>query len=102
MNPFWNMYDSFKDRRYAVLFLTSLVVFLGLLILGTVICRLNLQESFPYALPGVGLLAAAWILGCIRHARAERQNQLRSSPLSRDEMRVARSKLLKDGNLKRS
>jgi hypothetical protein len=101
MSPFWNMYDSFKDRRYGGLFLACLVAFFGLLILGTVIFELNLQEYFPYALPGVGLLAAAWIWRCIRHARAKRQNRLRYASLSRDELRVARSKLVKDQSVKR-
>ena len=103
MNPFWSMYDSFKDRRYGGLFLTSLVVFfLGLLIFGTVICTLNLQEYFPYALPGVGLLAVAWIWRVVRRTRAGRRERLRYLPLSRDELRVARSKLVKDSNPKKS
>ena len=97
MNPVWdNLYDSFKDRRYGALFLTSLVVFFGLLILGAVVYALDVQKYFPYALPWIGLLIAALIWRGVGRARAERQNRLGLSILSRDELRVARSKLLKD------
>jgi hypothetical protein len=106
MSPFWNMYDSFKDRRYGGLFLACLVAFFGLLIfvaiVFTIIYSSNLQEYFLYALSGVGLLAAAWIWMFVRRARAGRRERLRYLPLSRDEMRVARSKLLKDRNPKKS
>ena len=86
MNPFWNMYDSFKDRRYAALFLITL-------------CALVLS---PILLPVMGLyvLARGWSAFCM--ARANRRNKLRYLPLSRDELRVARSKLVKDRNPKKS
>ncbi len=87
MNPFWNsVYDSFKDRRYAALFLFALGAFV----------------LSPILLPVMGLyfLGRGW--SAFRLARANRRNKLRYSPLSRDELRVARSKLLKDRNLKRS
>lgn len=107
MNSFWgNLYDHFKDRRYGALFLVSLVAFLGVLVLGAVIEEIfrafDLQEYFLQALPGVGILAAAWVWRGVRQERARRREQLRHSPLSRDELRVARSKLLKDRNLKKS
>jgi hypothetical protein len=78
MNSFWdNLYDRFKDRRYGVLFLVSLVA----LVLS------------PVLLPAMGLyfLGRGWSAFCL--AREDRRNQLRYSPLSRDELRVARSKL---------
>jgi hypothetical protein len=87
MNPFWNsVYDSFKDRRYAALFLFALGAFV----------------LSPILLPVMGLyfLGRGWL--AFRVARANRRNKLRYSPLSRDELRVARSKLLKDRNPKRS
>jgi hypothetical protein len=101
MNPFWpHLYDDSKDRRYAALFLTSLLTFFGLLILTAVIFALastfGLQKYFPYALPGIGLLAVAWVCRAVRRARARRRERLQYSPLSRDELRVARSKLVKD------
>jgi hypothetical protein len=86
MSPFWNMYDSFKDRRYAALFLIAL----GALVLS------------PILLPVMGLYVLARGWSAFRLARANRRNKLRYLPLSRDEMRVARSKLLKDRNPKKS
>ncbi|MGA3142325.1 MAG: hypothetical protein ABSF10_04690 [Verrucomicrobiota bacterium] len=79
MNSFWgNRYDTFKDRRYAALFLIAL----GALAL------------LPILLPVMGLyvLARGWSAFCL--ARANRRNKLRYSPLSRDELHKARSKLV--------
>jgi len=79
MNPPWsNLYDHFKDRRYAALFLIALV---GLVL-------------SPILLPMVGLYVLGRGWSAFRLARANRRNQLRYSPLSRDELRIARSKLL--------
>jgi hypothetical protein len=83
MNSFWgNLYDTFKDRRYAALFLVAL----GALVL------------LPILLPVMGLyvLERAWSAFCL--ARANRRNKLRYSPLSRDELRKARSKLAGNQN----
>ena len=85
MNSFWgNLYDNFKDRRYGVLFLASLVA----LVLS------------PVLLPFMGLYVLARGWAALRLARANWRNQLRYSPLSRDELRVARSKLLNSQNRK--
>jgi len=78
MNSFWgNLYDTYKDRRYGILFLASF----GGLVLS------------PILLPMMGLyvLGRGWSAFCL--ARDNRRNKLRYSPLSRDELRVARSKL---------
>jgi hypothetical protein len=78
MNSIWdNLYDRFKDRRYGVLFLVSLVA----LVLS------------PILLPVMGLyfLGRGW--SAFRLAQENRRNKLRHSSLSRDELRVARSKL---------
>ena len=83
MNSFWgNLYDTFKDRRYGALFLISL----GGLVLS------------PILLPFMGLYVLARGWSAFRLARANRRNKLRYSPLSRDELRVARSKLLNESN----
>jgi hypothetical protein len=83
MNSFWgNLYDTFKDRRYGVLFLVSL-------------CALVLS---PILLPVMGLYVLARGWSAFRLAQANRRNKLRYSPLSRDELRVARSKLLNNQN----
>jgi hypothetical protein len=79
MNSFWsNLYDTYKDRRYGVLFLASLVAL----------------ALSPILLPAMGLyfLGRGW--SAFRLAREDRRNKLRYSPLSRDELRVAQSKLL--------
>jgi hypothetical protein len=98
MNSFWDhAYDKYKDCRYGALFLSSLVAFFGLLILGAIIVAalhsLGLEEYFWEALPGIGILGLAWGFLKFRQAQAERKKRLSHSPLSRDEMRVARSKL---------
>jgi len=78
MNSFWgNLYDTFKDRRYGVLFLVSLAAL----------------ALSPILAPVMGLyfLGRGW--SAFRLARENRRNKLRYSPLSRDELRAARSKL---------
>ena len=99
MNSFWsNLYDSFKDRRYGGLFLSTILAFIGLLILGAVfegiVGRFDWFAYFPEVLSGIGILALAYGLASWRRRRAQWREQLRHSPLSRDELRVARSKLL--------
>jgi len=98
MNSFWdNQYDHFKDRRYAAIFWSTLMILIGLLALGVFIAvalsEFGLQEYFLEALPGLGILGLAWGFLKFRQARARSREKLRRGPLSRDEMRVARSKL---------
>jgi len=98
MNSFWtNLYDSFKDRRYGGLFLSTILVFVGLLLIGVVfkkfVGRVDWSAYFPEVLSGIGILALACGLASWRRKRAQRRNKLRYSPLSRDELRAARSKL---------
>ncbi|MGA2240682.1 MAG: hypothetical protein ABSH11_01395 [Verrucomicrobiota bacterium] len=98
MNSFWNnLYDNFKDRRYGALFLSTILAFFGLLISGVIISAIlrefGMQEYFLEALPGIGILGLAWAFLKFRRAQAERKKRLSHSPLSRDELRAARSKL---------
>ena len=98
MNSIWNnLYDCVKDRRYGTFFFISLVVFLGAFIFGAMIYSItnakNMLEFFMPALPGIGILFAALIWRIIRRARARWREQLKYPPLSRDEIRKARSKL---------
>jgi len=107
MNSFWNnLYDCAKDRRYGMLFLTVLLAFPGLIILGATIYKItganNLREYFLPALPGIGILLVALSWRIIRRARKRGREQLKYSPLSRDELLKARSKLTKNRNLKKS
>ena len=78
MSPFWgNLYDTFKDRRYAALFLVALF---GLALSPVLVPVL--------AIYGLSRAAGAWA-----RSRENRRNRWRRAPLSRDELRVARSKL---------
>ena len=101
MNSVWdNLYDRLKDRRYGALFLACLLASFGLLILTAIgeaiVNQPELQWYFLRALPGVGLLAVAWVFLALRVARRRWRERPKYPPLSRDELRVARSKLMKD------
>src|SRR6185436_11064785 len=101
MSSVWNrLYDRSKDRRYGALFLASLWAFFGLLILAaivaTIINKFELQAYLPQAIPGIALLAVVWVVLAFRRGRLRRRERPKYPPLSRDELRVARSKLLKD------
>ena len=98
MNSFWgNLYDTFKDRRYGTLFLSVLLFiflgFLGLLKCGAIFGEPGSGKYFGDILAGIGLLALTWGFLTFRRAQARRWEKLRHPSLSRDELRVARSKL---------
>jgi hypothetical protein len=107
MNSFWgNLYDRYKDRRYAAIFLATFLGFFGLAILGGILYLQARTFAPPLVdvLPGIGALVvalAALVWRIMRRARAHR-NPSGFSPLSRDEWRKARSKLLKERNVKKS
>ena len=104
MGPFWSsLFDHLKHcGRNATLFILTLAGLLVLTALAAVICDTHLHKYLLPVLPGVILLAAAWVGVAIRRARARRRERLHRSPLSRDELRVARSKLMKDRKAKSS
>jgi hypothetical protein len=98
MNSLWDsLYDRFKDCRYGALFLAAVLAFFGLLILGSVayaiVRGLGAEEYFLDALPGIGLLGLAWAIVKFRRAQIRGREKSQYAPLSRDELRVARSKL---------
>ena len=102
MNFIWdNLYDKVKDRRYGALFLFTILALIGLPMVATILVagidailrEFNLEDYFLDALPGIGLLALAWGFLNFRRAQARKREKLRRTPLSRDELRVARSKL---------
>ena len=100
MNYFWgNVFEYFKDRRVAAVFFGTLLALGGLLIAGLVlyqvICAYELQNYIVYSLPGVAIIFAAWIGRCVAQARARAKERYKISPMSRDELNKARSKLLK-------
>jgi hypothetical protein len=106
MNSFWDrLYDKFKDRRYGTLFLFTVLALVGLpivlVIIDAILREFNLENYFLDALPGIGLLALTWGFLTFRRAQARRREKLQHPPLSRDELRVARSKLVKGQSLKK-
>jgi hypothetical protein len=100
MGLFWSsLFEHLKHcGRNATLFLLTLAVLLILLFLAAMIQATQLQEYLLPALAVILVLAVAWVGVGIRRARARRSERMPSSPLSRDELRVARSKLVKDRN----
>ena len=100
MNPFWdNIYDDAKDRRYGALFFTTLLgCFLSLLI-GALVAAIKqsdfLDEYGQVLLLVGGIPALLLIWSVIKWGRARkwRQEHLKYSALSRDELAKARSKL---------
>jgi membrane protein implicated in regulation of membrane protease activity len=97
MSPFWgSFFDHFRVcGRNATLFLLALVGFFIVLIAAAVASHLNL---FQYAGP---IFAAAGLIIAIRagvamyQARRRPRERFKRHPLSSDEARVARSKLLR-------
>ena len=119
MDPFWsNIYDDAKDKRYSGLFigvLLFLFVGLPLLVLGlshigellpnfmdAILGSPNVNRfAFVCVVLGGGLSLIAIVLFLrrwIRFGRKERQDRLKYSNLSRDELMKARSKLKNNMN----
>jgi peptidoglycan/LPS O-acetylase OafA/YrhL len=97
MNPLWN---TWRCRRNANFFMLSLAGFFGLLIVIAIIHHNGLDRYAAPALPAIGLLLVVWTGQAIREARARHREQLQRPPLSRDELRVARSKLMNSRKVK--
>ena len=97
MPSIWdNFYDSFKDRRYAALFWSTLMVLIGLLVLGAFIEAILSGLDLGYFLEALvvpAILFLVWGVVKFRQAYLRNREKLPRGPLSRDELRVARSKL---------
>jgi hypothetical protein len=98
MNHFWgNLFELFNERRYAPFFVGVLAALFGTAIAGALfyqlVCAYELQGYLAAILPGAGLTWLACVGLGIRRLRARRMNQYKISPLSRDELAKARSKL---------
>jgi hypothetical protein len=86
---FWpNVFEYFKDRRIGASFFRTFIVVLALLILAATFWR-----AWPYFLGILGLWCLMVLVREFRHWRAYCKNRYKSSPLSRDELTKARSKL---------
>ena len=99
MNSFFeNLYDSVKDRRYGMLFFTTFLGFLVLVVFGTMIFAIaganGWGDFILPALPGIGIFIVVLGWRLIRRTRKRRRERLQYPPMSRDELRKARSKLV--------
>jgi cell shape-determining protein MreD len=104
MNSIWNnLYDKFKDRRYGVLFFSSLIAVFVVFLLGAFLYNIlggidfgpfDVQAHFLELVPGIIILMVALIWRVVRQARMRRGKRYRREELSRDEIRQARSKLV--------
>ncbi|HET7625761.1 MAG TPA: hypothetical protein VFM25_10910 [Verrucomicrobiae bacterium] len=81
-----------------MLFISALFVFFGMLIVAYGISRLHAEKKIPpdflYFPPGAFLVLAAWLFARFSRARVRRPKSYKFPPLSCDEMRAARSKLM--------
>lgn len=93
------MFEYFKDRHRGAIFFGTLIVFLGVLLVGIICFQIAgadvVQKYLNYIWPVVVVLLLAWVVREIRWVRAQRRNRYKISPLSRDERVKARSKLIK-------
>jgi hypothetical protein len=104
MNSIWsNLYDKAKDRRYGVLFFSSLIAVFVVFLLGALLYNIlggidfspfDLQAHFLELMPGIVILMVALAWRGVRRARAQRGKRFRREELSRDEILKARSKLV--------
>ena len=91
MNYFWgNIFEYFRDRRVAGVFFRTLLILIVLLAAG-----LLFREFLVYVLPAVAGVFLFRTGFAISRAWARRRNRYKSSPLSRDELSKARSKLMR-------
>ena len=99
MNFFWsNVFDYFKDRRFAAVFFGTLMVLTGLLAAGFLMYQFvlayQLQGYLVYTWPVFSFAFLVWFGRVFKRARDRRHDRYKSSPLSRDELNKARSKLI--------
>ena len=100
MNFYWgNVFDYFKDRRHAAVFFGTLAVLFGMPVVAIILYQVadnyDVLKYLPPALVGFGVWVVVMVWREIRQMRSRRLNRYQVSPLSRDEIRKARSKLVK-------
>lgn len=96
MNFFWgNVFEYFKDRRLGAVFFGWLVAVFAMLVLGIIFYRF-----WPFVLTAFGLWLLVAIVREIHRWQARQRNRYKSSPLSRDELAKARSKLKTNSTFK--
>jgi hypothetical protein len=95
MNFFWNdVFEYFKDRRVAGIFFGTLLCLAGALLAAALLLKIMgfYVIYVVLAAGGVLLLQSAQ---AVRRALRRRRDRYKSSPLSRDELNKARSKLMR-------
>lgn len=100
MNYFWgNVFEYFKERRYAAVFFGTLMAMAGALLAGAILYQIagnfDLLRYWPFIATVMCLWFAVAVWRGVRRSRAERRNRYKISAMSRDELTKARSKLLK-------
>ncbi len=94
-----NWFEYFKDRRFVPVFFVTLVVLLPGIAAGGIALRAAESNGLLKYWPGVvGIILLVVVVLICRaavQARARRRNRYKLSPLSRDELGKARSKLVK-------
>lgn len=100
MGPFWtSFFEHLKDcGRDATVFMMALAGFIAVLVIVALLESTRLREYFGQAALVLFLLTLVRLVFLVRRFRARRREYPRFPPLSRDERRVARSKLVKDRN----
>lgn len=103
MNYFWNhFFEGTKERRNAVIYVCTVMVVVAGGVAGFLFIEaFDLLRYLPFFLAGAGLLLAVLIWRGFRQMRARRLGRYKSSPLSRDELAKARSKLRKQATLRK-
>lgn len=98
MSPFWgSFFEHLRGcGRNAALFLLAIAA----LFVGLVVCVIashsGLFQYAPHALAGILIVIAMWFCLGLQKIRKRRRERFYRRPLSSDEARVARSKLLKE------
>jgi hypothetical protein len=100
MNSFWaSFFEQLKGcGRNATIFMSALAGVLGLVVLAVALHNAGLFDFLVPVLPGIGILLFAWGFRTVRRLLRLRRDRMKYPPLSCDELRVARSKLRRDGN----
>src|SRR5438552_9569084 len=98
MTPFWtSLFAHLKEcGREATVFILTLAVLFGFLLIALILQANDLDRYVLPVLCGLGLVVLVSDLVSLRRAWKRRCERWRYSPLSSDELRVARSKLVRE------
>jgi hypothetical protein len=97
MSPFWgSFFEQVRSGgRNATIFLLAFAACFVVLIVAGIASELNLFQYTGQVLTAVIILATMRLAVALHKARSRPRERFRRKPLSSDEARVARSKLLK-------